>query len=282
MSYKCIIYEKRGGVARIILNRPEKLNATSIVLLDEMEAALNVAEKDNNIGVIILKGAGRAFSAGNDMTPTAEDSYYDIRTPLDDLYRNQRYERRSWVIRNLHKPVIAQVHGYCLAMGMDIAGACDIIIAAENARFGIPDVRNVGTNYSNMIVWNAGLQWAKILAFTGDLIDGKQAERIGLVAKAVPEDKLEEEVNRLAERIALVPPEMSTLNKMIINQAAEEMGLRSYNAVAQSLTVMTHYIKEVVEFRKIAEEKGLKAALAAKQAIFEALPKPSFLEDKYD
>ena len=274
MAYENIIYEKEGRIARLTLNRPEVLNALSFALLDEMDAALIEAEQDDEVGVIIFKGAGRAFSAGYDIEPEAS-GYRPLANPVfDDMLRLQELNRKVTAIWDIRKPVIAQVHGYCIAGGNDIAGQCDITVAAENAIIGYPEIRRLGVPWLHMATYHAGLQWTKILSFTGDFISGKQAERIGLVAKAVPEGELEEEVNKLAQRIALVPPELLALNKAAINRVVEEMGLRNGFNASLELDTIAHFTKAVLDFEKMSEEKGLKAALAVNEAPFKALPKP--------
>ncbi len=144
MTYKCIKYEKHGRIARLTLNRPEKLNALSYPLLDEYAAALTEAEQDEEVRVVIVKGAGRAFSAGYDVEP-GKPGEYGGRAILYDLEHLQRHNREITTAWNLRKPVIAQVHGYCVAGGNDIAGQCDIIIAAENA------IKRTGKNISKLI-----------------------------------------------------------------------------------------------------------------------------------
>jgi len=273
VAYKNIIYKKQGKIARLTLNRPQVLNALSNALLDEMVAALKEAEQDNGVRVIIIKGAGRAFAPGYDVKP-GQSAEFGTGPILDDLALLQGINRKVSTIWNIRKPVIAQVHGYCVAGGLDVAGQCDIVIATENAIFMLPQIRRLGVALPlNMVTYNAGLQWAKMLMFTGDSISGKEAERIGLIAKAVPEDKLEEEVNKLAERIALVPSELLALNKAAINRVVEEMGLRNALDAGVELDAISHYTKPFQDFRKLSEEKGLKAALAENEALFKALPK---------
>ncbi len=273
MPYQDILYEKKGRVARVILNRPEKLNALSQALLAEYAAALTEAEQDDGVGVVIVKGAGRAFSAGYDVEPGKPGEYGAIE-PLNDLARMGRQTRNICTAWNLRKPVIAQVHGYCVAGGNDIAGQCDMIIAAENAVFMHPQIRRLGLTWMYMTVYNVGAQWAKMLMFTGDPLTGKEAEQLGLVAKAVPENKLEEEVTKLAERIALVPAEELEVNKMAINRVIEEMGLRNALNTGMQLDVIAHQTRAIQGFRQLAEEKGLKAALEASEAPFKATPRP--------
>ena len=273
MTYKYILYEKDGEIGRLTLNRPEVLNALSIALLEEMEAALLSADQEPDTKVVIIKGAGRAFSVGYDVEPGKPGEYGSM-LAVNDLIRMQRNTRMITTSWNIHKPVIAQVHGYCIAGGNDVAGQCDIIIAAENAMFIHPQIRRLGLTWMHMTTYNVGLQWAKMLMFTGDPVNGKEAERIGLIAKAMPEEKLEEEVNKLAARIALVPAELLALNKAAINRIAELMGLRNFLSSGMELDVIAHTTKAVRDFRARTEEIGLKAALAENEAPFKSLPRP--------
>ena len=273
MTYENITYEKQGRIARLTLNRPEALNALSIALLDEVVAALKEAEQDEGVGVIIIKGAGRAFSAGYDIEPGKPGAYSAAPT-LDDLAYLQGSDNKITTIWSLRKPVIAQVHGYCVAGGNDLAGQCDIVIAAENAVFMQPQIRRLGLTWMHMFPYKCGPQWAKILMFTGDPISGKEAERIGIVARAVPEEKLEAEVNKLAERIALVAPELLAMNKAAINRVYEEMGMKNAFSASILLDTISHTTGAVQDFLKAAKEKGLKTALAENEAPFKAAPKP--------
>ncbi|MDD4858648.1 MAG: enoyl-CoA hydratase-related protein [Dehalococcoidales bacterium] len=273
MSYQHILYEQKDKILRITLNRPEVLNALSNALLGELAAALDRADEDDSVSVVIIKGAGRGFSAGYDIEPGKPGAYGSSPVMMDMawLTSNDKQITRIW---NLKKPVIAQVHGYCVSGGNDIMGQCDIVIAAESAVFMHPQVRRLGLTWMHMAAYHAGLQWAKMLMFTGDPVSGKQAEQIGLVAKAVPEDRLEAEVTTLAERIALVPRELLQLNKAAINAVAEEMGLRNALNIGIQLDTISHTTQAVQDFRRLSEEKGLKAALAANEAPFKKAPKP--------
>jgi len=273
VAYKNIIYKKHDRITRITLNRPDVLNALSFDLLDELESALAEAEQDSGVGVIIIQGAGRAFSAGYDIQP-GKPGVHNAGPIFSDLIYLQKVGRKVTAPWNTTKPVIAQVHGYCVAGGNDLAGQCDIIIAAENAKIMLPQIRRIGVALPlNMFAYNAGLQWAKMLVFTGDSVTGKEAEGIGLVARAVPEDKLEDEVTKLALRIAMVPYELLALNKAAINRVAEAMGLSNVLNFGAELDAISHFTKPVQDFKKLAEEKGLKDALAENEAPFKALPK---------
>ncbi len=273
MTYQDIVYEKQGKIARVIFNRPEKLNALSARLLTEYASALTEADADKDVRTVIVKGAGRAFSVGYDVEPGKAGEYGEYQ-PLDDLLRMQGNTRKITTAWNMHKPVIAQVHGYCIAGGNDIAGQCDIIIAAENAVFQHPQVRRLGVTWMHLLAYHVGPQWAKMMVFTGDPISGKEAAALGLAARAVPAGSLESEVNRLAERIALVPEELLAVNKFAINRVIEEMGMKRVLDAVMALDVISHRSKPVQEFRRAAEEKGLKNALADNEAPFRATPRP--------
>ncbi|HIG18310.1 MAG TPA: enoyl-CoA hydratase, partial [Candidatus Handelsmanbacteria bacterium] len=147
------------------------------------------------------------------------------RQALRESERNlERAQRYRMAIFDMHKPVIAQIHGYCLAGGTDLALLCDMIIAAEDAQIGFPPARDLGALPNNMWLYNVGPQWAKRITMTGDLIDGKDAQQIGLVMKAVPLEYLETEVEQLADRLALIDPDLLAANKRIINLGMELMG----------------------------------------------------------
>ena len=276
MSYENILYEVSDRIARITLNRPEKLNALSNALLKEYAAALIEAEQDPDVRVVIVKAAGRAFSAGYDLGADSS-GYASMRskTPfLGDRAHLQFLTETITTAWKLLKPVIAQVHGYCVAGGNDIAGQCDIIIAAENAIIGHPQIRRLGLTWMHMFPYKCGPQWSKIMMFTGDFISGKEAEKIGVVARAVPEDKLEEEVEKLAARIALVDPTELAMNKLAVNRVFEEMGMRNVFNAAISLDTIAHTNEAGREFSRIKNEQGLKAALEANEGPFRQSPRP--------
>ena len=277
MAYENILYEASDRIARVTLNRPEKLNALSHALLDEYAAALVEAERDPEVRVVIVRGAGRAFSAGYDVGGGGGGDYARIRTEtpfLADRFNLQHSTDTLTTAWKLLKPVIAQVHGYCVAGGNDVAGQCDIIIAAENATFGHPQIRRLGLTWMHMFPYKCGPQWSKILMFTGDSISGKEAEQIGVVARAVPEDKLEEEVEKLAARIALVDPTLLAMNKMAVNRVFEEMGMQTAFNAAISLDTIAHTAEAMQEFNRISREQGLKAALEANEGPFRQTPRP--------
>ena len=270
-QFSAILYEVEKGRARITLNRPEKLNALSRELQQELHEALWEADNDTNVHAVILRGNGRAFSAGYDLTPlanrapAADDSYTAVyrggRTYDDDAWQLEKAQRLRMAIFDMHKPVVAQVHGFCLAGGTDVAFLCDIVIAAEDATIGFPPARAMGALPNNMWIYNCGPQWAKRLFLTGDTITGAEAAKIGLVLKAVPADLLEHEVEQLVDRMAMIDSELLSANKRIVNLQLELMGARTIQRMAAENDARAHLAPSVREFGRIAGEQGLRAAL---------------------
>jgi enoyl-CoA hydratase len=279
MDFETIIYEKEGGKARITLNRPEKLNALSFKLQRELNQALWEADNDTQVHVVILRANGRAFCAGYDLTPMqsprpgdAGEKYaavYRGATSLDDdIWQLERQQREQMAIWDMHKPVIAQVHGYCLAGGTDLAFLCDIIVAADDAVFGMPPVRAMGSPPNHMWTYLAGPQWAKYFLLTGDSVSGRQAAEIGLVWKAVPAGELEAEVEALASKMEMIDVELLSPNKRIVNMAMELMGARTMQRLAAENDGRAHQAPAVREFGRIAMTQGLKAALEWRDSKF--------------
>lgn len=276
---RTILYEVDRGRARITLNRPEKLNALSLELQQELNEALWEADNDTNVRVVILRGNGRAFSAGYDLTPLANrrpspegDHYTAVyrggRTFDDDAWQLERAQRLRMAIFDMHKPVIAQVHGYCLAGGTDVALLCDIIIAADDATIGFPPARAMGSLPNQMWVYHCGPQWAKRLFLTGDTVTGAEAAKIGLVLKSVPGSLLEQEVEGLVDRMVMIDTELLSANKRIVNIALELMGARTMQRFGAENDARAHLAPSVREFGRIAGEQGLKAALHWRDAKF--------------
>jgi len=278
-DFENIIYAVQNGCARITLNRPEKLNALSLELQAELAEALWEADNDRSVHCAIIKGAGRAFSAGYDLTGSGgnvpvsrvqdpDGAYRGGRSIDDDAWQLERAQRFRMAMFDMHKPVIAQVHGYCLAGGTDIALLCDMIIAADNATFGFPPARDLGALPNNMWLYNVGPQWAKRLTLTGDTVTGAEAQQIGLILKAVPEDLLEQEVEGLAGRMAHIDPDLLSANKRIINTGLELMGARTLQRMAAENDVRGHNTRAADDFRQSVKERGLKATLTARDEKF--------------
>jgi enoyl-CoA hydratase len=282
MEFETILYEKNGGTARITLNRPEKLNALSARLQRELNQALWEADNDTAVHVVILRGAGRAFCAGYDLTPMqspprrsdadSSETYTNVyrggAAYDDDVWQLERQQRDRMVIWDMHKPVVAQVHGYCLAGGTDLALLCDIVIAADDAMIGFPPVRAMGSPPAHMWTYLVGPQWAKYFLLTGDSVTGARAAEIGLVLRSVPADSLEDEVEALASKMEKIDVELLSPNKRIVNVAMELMGARTLQRIAAENDGRAHLAPAVREFGKIAMTQGLKAALEWRDGKF--------------
>ena len=268
-SYTYLLYEAIGRVARITLNRPEKLNALSIDLHTELLQAARQAEEDPRIHAVIIRGAGRAFCAGYDITPTpVSGAMQATRTIRSDIARLEATVERWRQLWNLRIPTIAQVHGACVAGGTDLALHCDMILVAEDARIGFPPVRAMGTPPTHMWLYSVGPQWAKRLLLTGDLIDGKTARNIGWAIEAVPAAVLEETALKLATRISHIGKDVLIANKALVNKGLELMGRSLLQQLALEHDAIAHLAPEALEFHRIAQEQGLKAALEWRDGPF--------------
>jgi enoyl-CoA hydratase len=264
MPYETILYEPSGGIARITLNRPEKLNAISWGMQEELQRALWQADRDPAVHVVTLRGAGRSFSAGYDISPppgAGATHAASGHTMERDVWFLEQATRMRMTLWEMHKPVIAGIHGHCLAGGTDIAFLCDIVIAADDAKIGYPPVRALGSPVNHMWTYLVGPQWAKRLLLTGDTISGAEAERIRLVLKAVPSEQLDAELDDLAGRMALIDVDLLAANKRIVNMALELMGAQTMQRMATERDAIARQAPVVHEFYAMAKEKGLKAAL---------------------
>ncbi|NIP14222.1 MAG: crotonase/enoyl-CoA hydratase family protein [Pseudomonadales bacterium] len=272
-SYENIKYEVDDGRARISLNRPEKRNALSIELVEELRDALWEADDDTTVHCVILKGEGPSFCAGYDLTAgrSAGDDGVKRRSGAsfdDDAWRIERFQRSLRTLAEMHKPSIAQIHGNCLAGGTDLALYCDILICADNANIGYSALRNMGAAPNQMWLYHCGPQWTKRLLLTGDTLSGEDAARIGLVLKSVPEAYLESEVEGLADRLSWIDPEMLSTNKRIINVGMELMGAQVLQRLAAENDARAHTTRAARNvFKQIATE-GLRAALRDRDAPF--------------
>ena len=279
MTYETILYEVRDRYAVLTLNRPQKLNAFNQTMFEEWQDALDRAESDDGVRALIWTGAGeRAFSTGFDISPEAGrvgGAPVD-RTPEEarqSMERSCRYALRLW---DFPKPIVAAVAGYCLAVAHEFVQMCDIVVAADNAVFGEPEIRHHSVPPVLITPYVVGLHKAKELLLMGDSIGAHEAERLGLVNRVVPLDGLLAEAERLAKRLALVPALAAKLNKQAINQLWEQMGLRqvlTYNANIGAI-VHTTDVPEWQRFREIQEKHGFRAFLEARDGPFRELDAP--------
>jgi len=271
MPYQNIIYEKDpqdSRLVRIILNQPERMNTLSYDMLMDIRHALVTAERDPDVKVIIIKGAGRAFSSGYDLG--ARPRFTEGLTPLVAAEDHIKYYHQDvwFTIWNLQKPVIAQVHGYALAGASEFVTMCDLTIMADDAVTGYPPVRAMSVPDLFYWPWVCGLKRAKYLSLSGDPITGKEAAEIGLATMSVPADKLEETVTMVAKRLAMIPGELLFLNKAACNKSMEIMGMRVAVELVGKFHDYSHTFAAVREFGRISQEKGLRAALEWRDGKF--------------
>ncbi len=226
MTEVLLIDHPLPGVRRLTMNRGDKRNALNNALRGAILSALEEADQDADVKVSILRGAGPSFSAGYDLSANnAEDQpYYTPKGPG----QWPRHVVDGWLrIWDLGKPVIAQVHGYCLAGGSELATCCDLVYVAEDAKIGYPPTRLMSPPDNQFHPWMMGMRRAMEMYLTGDAITGVEAAADGWANRAFPAETLEQEVLKIAERVALVPPELQQINKRSVHRAMEIMGLRA-------------------------------------------------------
>jgi enoyl-CoA hydratase len=263
-----LIEEDLGPVRRLTMNRPNALNALNGELTHAISAAISAAGRDDAVRVVILRGAGRAFCAGYDLTEDAEGGELDARSWYQDLAASTA---KMLEILDCPKPVVAQVHSYCLAGGTDLMLACDLAVAADDSYFGYVDVRFGSGVVSMFLPWVVGVRAAKELLFTGeDRVSADEALRIGLVNRVVERDRLDSATLALAEEIAKNEPFVVQTTKRAVNRAWDVAGLRAALAANTELDVMieTANLPARDEFRTITQREGLKAAIAWRDAKF--------------
>jgi enoyl-CoA hydratase len=263
-----VLVEDLGPVRRLTMNRPNALNALNRDLVAGLSEAIRAAGDDDAVSVVILRGAGRAFCAGYDLNEDASEGELDARTWYESLWASVL---KMLEIVECPKPVIAQVHSYCLAGGTDLMLACDLAVAADDAYFGYVDIRFGSGVVSMFLPWVVGVRKAKELLFTGeDRVSADEALRIGLVNRVVPRDSLDEEALALANQIAMNEPFVIQTTKRAVNRAWDVAGFRQALAANTELDVMieTANLPARDEFRRITQAEGLKAAIAWRDAKF--------------
>ncbi len=265
MSHSTLRYEVDGRIARITLNRPERLNAINSVMPREIRAAVEQANENDAVHVIVMAGAGRAFCAGYDLKQFAEKTgEWSQEMPWDPMKDYKGMKRNTEDFFSLwrsYKPTICKVQGYAVAGGSDIALCCDFVVMAEDAKIGYMPVRVWGCPTTAMWVYRLGAEKAKRMLLTGDTIDGKTAADWGLVLQAVPAAELDAAVERLAERMASVPKNQLMMQKLMINQAYENMGMANTQMIATLFDGITRHSPEGVWFKRQAEQHGFHAAV---------------------
>ena len=266
-----VIFERDGAVATLTLNRPERLNTITPELVDAFDAALARAQADGEVRAIRLRGAGRTFCAGYDIDWGAQvmeaqeaDRPWD---PILDYQTMSRYVGSYMSLWRSPKPVIAQVHGFCVGGGTDFALCSDLIECAEDCRNGYPPARVWGSPTTAMWMYRIGLERSKRLLLTGDPVDGRTAVEWGLASQAVPAGELDEAALGLAQRVARLPANQLHMMKLLVNQAFEQMGLHTTQLIGTLLDGSARHTPEGVDFTRAAIE-DVGRAVAERDAPF--------------
>jgi enoyl-CoA hydratase len=269
-----IKYASDGRIARIVLNRPERLNAITGQLTSDLRTAVAAANDDRDVRVIVLSGEGRAFCAGYDLDwgTKGEDAVQRAAggqwDPVRDYLGMSRNVRAFMSLWESPKPVIAQVHGWCVGGGTDMALCSDLIFMAEDAHIGYPPARVWGEPTTVMWVYRLGLEHAKRLMLTGESLSGIDAQRLGLASKAVPADQLAGEVNAMARKLATIPSNQLAMSKLLVNQAYENMGLRSSQLLGTVFDGIARHTPEGIAWRDLAMQEGFREAVRRRDAPF--------------
>lgn len=277
LSYETLLYDVDEKIATITLNRPDRLNTIVPPMPDELEAAVHRAVADVEVKVIVLRGAGRAFCAGFDFGggfhhwdgAITTDGKWDA--GKDFIFATAPHLApvpKFMSIWRSPKPVIAQVHGWCVGGGSDMALCADLVIASEDARIGTPYSRMWGCYLTGMWLYRLGLTRAKQFALTGKPLSGSEAAESGLINTAVPFEHLEDEVQRAARELASIPLSQLAAMKLIVNQAYENMGLASTQALGPILDGLMRNTPDAHRFIEMAERKGVTAMVAARDGTF--------------
>ena len=266
-DYEFILVEDAApGVRRVTLNRPEKRNALNNALRTEVYHALEQADRDEGVSVSILRGAGKCFSAGYDLGGNNRVNQPWHTAPGDGNWP-RHVVQGHFNVWDLAKPVIAQVHGYCLAGGSELATSCDLVYVAEDAQIGYPPVRLMSPPDLQYHPWLMGMRNAMELMLTGDAIDGNEAVRMGFANRAFPADELDARVLELAERIAKIPSDLQQLNKRSVHRAMEIMGMRAALRAGTEIQAMGFHQRSSQEYMK-EFAKGVTHALNQRDTKF--------------
>jgi enoyl-CoA hydratase len=276
MSFETLLYDTAAEIATITLNRPERLNTIVPPMPDELAQAVERATADSDVKVIVLRGAGRAFCAGFDFgggfhhwdAQLTTDGEWDPGKDFAGATSPLGAVPKFMSIWRTPKPVIAQVHGWCVGGGSDMALCADLVIASEDAQIGTPYSRMWGCYLSGMWLYRLGLTRAKEFALTGKPLSGAEAAEAGLINAAVPFARLENEVAERARALASLPASQLAAMKLIVNQAYENMGLASTQLLGPVLDGLMRNTPEAREFIELAEREGVGAAVSRRDARF--------------
>ncbi len=262
-----LVDDPAPSIRRLTLNRPDKRNALNHALRGALIEELRRADTDPEVRVTIVRGAGSCFSAGYELGGGNEGMDLPYYTAGGEG-QWPRHVTEGWMsIWDQAKPVIAQVHGYCLAGGSELATGCDLVYVAEDAKIGYPAVR-FGTPDMQFHAWFMGMRSAMEMMLTGDWISGVEAARLGWANRAYPGEALGDEVIAIAERIAKVPPDIVQLNKRTVHRAMDIMGLRAAIRSGTELCSLATHQRSFYAFIAGMREKGLTAALQERDEPF--------------
>jgi enoyl-CoA hydratase len=255
-----LIDEPAEGIRRITLNRPEKRNALSNSLRGQLLNALYEGDADRDVRVMIIRGAGPCFSAGYDLTPNRDDPFPWYSAGGDGYW--PRNVVKGWFeIWDLAKPVIAQVHGYCLAGGSELATGCDVVYVAEDATIGYPAIRTMSTADMQFHPWLMGMRAAMEQMLTGDSMTGTEAAQLGWATRAFPAEQLESKTIEMAQRMAKIPADLLQINKRTVHRAMDVMGMRAAIRYGSELTALGLHQRSSKEFLKAMAEGKLSDSL---------------------
>jgi enoyl-CoA hydratase len=277
MSFETLLYDTGDAIATITLNRPDRLNTIVPPMPEEIEAAINAAVADPKVKVIVMRGAGRSFCAGFDLgggfhwwdegltTDGEWDPGKDFVMATSPTFGPVPKFMSIW---RSPKPVIAQVHGWCVGGGSDMALCADLVIASDDARIGTPYSRMWGCYLTGMWIYRLGLTRAKEYALTGKPFSGTEAAEIGLINQSVPFAELESEVRATAERLASVPLSQLAAMKLVVNQAFDNMGLASTQVVGPILDGLMRNTPDAKQWIDVAEREGVSAVAKQRDRLF--------------
>lgn len=263
-QYETIMFDVSDKIATVTLNRPEKLNAFIKLMTDELVTVFQDIKGRADISVVILKGAGRSFSSGHDVTSWEEHPPFAVEGQFFDEQVNiiNRWDRYRKMLWDIPQPVIAQVQGYCLTVGLELAMNCDLVVAADDAKFSWRALGGGGL-YMHLWPWLVGVRKTKELLYTGRYVSGTEAESLGMVNKALPLAELDDFVREMATQIAKVPADQLALDKQGTNKCLELMGAREgvdYSLVLHAVSHTTEASRQLVEVMHSSEWKqGVKA-----------------------
>ncbi|MBK9544485.1 MAG: crotonase/enoyl-CoA hydratase family protein [Dehalococcoidia bacterium] len=279
------LYEERDSLGIITLNRPEKMNTLTDTVIQGIADSIDRATASPDVSSVIIRGAGPTFTAGYDLNPQAGDrgrgafqprfgaKQVDARPGAWDPVRDYAFMgnnmRRFMKLWECPKPVIAELHGYALGGGTDLLLCADLIFMAEDAILGYPPSRVYGTPTTMMWVYRVGLEHAKEFLLSGDQIDAPTAYRIGLVSKVFPKERLSAETEAYAKRYANIPANQLALNKMLINQAFENMGLRTTQMLGTFFDGVTRHTEEALRWQESFSEVGFRETIRRRDGPFE-------------